>query len=190
MEEQSLLKKPAAIWPTVLIIVVAGLVGYFIGSSATGNDAADTQGNVSATLGDEEESAAMSAEGGSPPKDGQAASPEKKDGAMTSSDAILTIENQPAGKSVAIKNMNLAATAWVAIHDDRDGKPGDILGAKRYFATETSGTVPLLRATVAGKRYFAMVHKDNGNLAFEFKAGDAPLMNSAGEPVMAAFVAQ
>ncbi len=105
-------------------------------------------------------------------------------------EAILTVNNQPAGKMAVIAHMNLAATAWLAIHDDTNGKPGNILGAARYFATAKNATFPLLRATIAGKHYFAVVHKDDGDRVFDFHGGDAPLLNSAGEPVAAGFTAQ
>ena len=72
------------------------------------------------------------------------------------------------------------------IHEARDGKPGNVLGAQFYAAGETkNGTVYLLRPTVAGT-YYAILHTDNGDHEFDLTI-DFPVTYSAGNPVMARF---
>src|SRR3989344_5238479 len=43
----------------------------------------------------------------------------------------LQVRNQPPGDSVLIDAVILAQNGWVVIHEDRDGQPGNILGARR-----------------------------------------------------------
>ena len=76
----------------------------------------------------------------------------------------LSVKDQSAGSSVEVASMKLTAESWVAIKDEK----GWILGAARFAPAAVSGTVPLLRATVPGKTYTAVIFSDNGDKAFDF----------------------
>lgn len=76
---------------------------------------------------------------------------------------MLTVSSQPAGKVVFVTNVTAAKPLWVAIHDDENGKPGKVLGAGLFSPGAESGAVELLRSTVAGTSYFAVVHTDDGD---------------------------
>lgn len=74
----------------------------------------------------------------------------------------VAVNEQAAGDSVAIARMQLDAVSWVAVRDERS-----ILGAARFEAAATSGSVPLLRATVSGAEYRVVVYRDNGDRVFD-----------------------
>ena len=93
---------------------------------------------------------------------------------------MIAVGAQAAGVSVQIESMHLTRETWVAV---RDGK-GWTLGAGRFAAGTTAGTVELLRGTEKGQSYTVVLYADNGNRAFEL-TGDAMI-----EGVADTFVAQ
>ena len=102
-------------------------------------------------------------------------------------DNSISVKAQPAGIEVEVEQVVLKAMAWVVVHeDDGAGKPGKILGAQLFDAGTGLGKVELLRGTMAGGDYFAMLHADNGDRAFDPKL-DAPILDSVSQPVMAIF---
>ena len=108
--------------------------------------------------------------------------------AMAAKNAIAA-EDQAPGPRVIIKSLTIEKEGWVAIHEDRDGKPGNILGARKVAAgTVENFNVPLVRATKEGVTNYAMLHGEDGTEGFNYKT-DAPLTDDTGNPVMAAFKA-
>jgi len=107
--------------------------------------------------------------------------------ASTSADSIR-VSDQPEGVTVAIDQVMLDRVGWVVIHEDDNGTPSRILGAQLFDTGTRSGTVDLLRGTLAGHRYYAMLHTDNGDHAFDPKK-DTPILGSDGSPVMVTFIA-
>ena len=105
---------------------------------------------------------------------------------LSGANAIAT-GDQPAGVAVAVE-VNTDKTAWAVIHEEAAGKPGNILGAQLFPAGKHLGTIALLRGTEAGKKYYAMLHADNGDRAFDH-AVDLPLTDESEEPVMDVFIA-
>lgn len=103
--------------------------------------------------------------------------------------APVVVEDQPAGGSVAIKSLNIARPTWVVVYVSREGKPGNALGARLYFAGDKKGTVSLLRATQAGQRYFVGLSVDNGDRVFSLSK-DLPLADADGGPLWATFSAR
>ncbi len=82
-----------------------------------------------------------------------------------------------------------AVDGWVAIHEESDGKPGRILGARRFgIGINQSGSVELLRPTQEGKVYFAMLHADDGDRQFDHTK-DLPLADPQGNVILMRFVA-
>lgn len=100
----------------------------------------------------------------------------------------IAVNDQPPGVKVIISFVTLAKDGWVAIHEDRDGKPGNILGARRFNAGERqSGAVDLLRATEPEKVYYAMLHSDDGDHQFD-RAKDPAVTDPQGNAIMMRFV--
>ncbi|HEY4514933.1 MAG TPA: hypothetical protein VJJ22_02120 [Candidatus Paceibacterota bacterium] len=101
----------------------------------------------------------------------------------------VMVANQSAGGMVKIDKVSLTSDGWVVIHEDRDGKPGNALGAQRFDkGTYTGGQVELARSTVAGGKYYAMLHMDDGDKMFDLKT-DTPTMED-GAVIMTSFTAQ
>ena len=106
----------------------------------------------------------------------------------TSSD-LLVVKDQTAGAEVTVEKSALTEVGWVVVREnDGAGNPGRILGAQLFDVGNQTGKVELLRGTVAGNIYFAMVYTDNGDHAFDPKK-DLPLVVD-GKTAMATFKAQ
>lgn len=98
----------------------------------------------------------------------------------------LVIANQRAGLSVMVTKADVADTNWVVIHEDRNGVPGNALGAARFVDGTTSGTIELLRGTTAGQTYHGIIYKDDGDKIFSMER-DVPLRDESGNPVGVTF---
>lgn len=79
----------------------------------------------------------------------------------------ISASDQPAGSSVFVTGLSINESHWVAVYEDREGHPGNILGAARVFPGYISTSVDLLRNTEAGKTYYAAVLNDNGDEVFD-----------------------
>jgi hypothetical protein len=101
----------------------------------------------------------------------------------------VLVNNQVPGSSVLINQVLLKGPGWVAIHDDVNGQPGRILGARLFDAGSANGIVQLLRNTVNGKSYFAVIHTDDGNYKNFTPKTDKVLTGSNGEIIMTKFEA-
>lgn len=99
----------------------------------------------------------------------------------------ISIISQAAGNLVVITEVQDEQPTWVAIHEDVDGKPANILGAQLFDAGAYSGTVSLLRNTEPGHKYYAILYKDNGDRMFDYTT-DLPLEQaSTGGLISASF---
>ncbi len=86
------------------------------------------------------------------------------------SNAGLTIMSpQAPGKSVAIAKAVVSTPTWVVVYENKEGKPGNALGAALFFPERQTGTVELLRSTVSGKTYLVAKQTDNGDRKFSLK---------------------
>ncbi len=102
----------------------------------------------------------------------------------------VRVADQAAGNSVAVAEAELPQEGWVAIHDDAGGAPGNILGAKRENAGSFSNiTVELLRGTASQSVYFAVLHIDNGDRAFDPRV-DVPMLDRDGVMILEKFNVQ
>lgn len=98
----------------------------------------------------------------------------------------IVVSDQVAGISAKIDLVELEKLSWVAIHEDNNGAPGNILGAQLFDSGANSGTVELLRGMLPARTYYAMVHLEDGDRAFDPKK-DLPLIDDVGQPVWAIF---
>ncbi len=106
---------------------------------------------------------------------------------VTTSSSKITIANQIPGEVVLVSEVMMNENGWVAVHDDVDGKPGNILGA--YFlnaGTYKNQMVPLLRGVTDDHSYLVVIHKDDGDKVFDYKI-DTPVTNTKGEVETASF---
>ena len=85
-------------------------------------------------------------------------------------DSAFTITSpQPAGTSVAIAKAIVDRPTWIVVYENKNGTPGNALGATLFFPAAQQGKVELLRATVAGKSYLAVKQVDDGDRKFELR---------------------
>lgn len=103
-----------------------------------------------------------------------------------SSKSSITVSDQPAGLRVVVDSVTLEGSGWIAIHEDNDGKLGNILGAQRFDAGTYKGLVDLLRNTVEGGVYYAVLYSDNGDNLFDHKK-DAIVTDKSGKVVKSTF---
>ncbi|MCR4306919.1 MAG: hypothetical protein NUV42_03020 [Candidatus Yonathbacteria bacterium] len=99
----------------------------------------------------------------------------------------FSAKDQPAGLKVFIDSATMDEQGWIVIHEDREGTPGNILGARRFEVGVSAGEVELLRNTVEGGIYYAMIHTDDGDGQFDHTK-DLPLIENDA-PVMVKFSA-
>jgi len=164
----------------LVILLIGGSFGFSLGRKAERRGVA--QGNANYGVG----GAIKSAEKKEAPAGaaGQAASETMPVGG----DAIAVSDQAP-GSKVTISLVTLIKDGWVVIHADRDGKPGNILGAQRFNAGENQkGEVELLKPTEEGKVYYAMLHADDGDKMFDHTK-DTPVADPQGNVIMMRFVA-
>lgn len=105
---------------------------------------------------------------------------------------------QPAGESVTVPMVSIAHDGFLVIHDSNaEGKivaPQSIGHVMVKAGTHKNVTVKLDHAVKAGKKLFAMLHKDTGEKGvYKFAASggkeDAPVMED-GKPVIVPFQVQ
>lgn len=102
----------------------------------------------------------------------------------------ISVADQSAGSVVKVAHVTLSANAWVAVHDDWSGKPGNILGAQWLpKGSHDNVTVDLLRNTKSGTSYFVTVQDDNGDKQFENRL-DLQEKDASGAPVLTMFKAE
>jgi len=103
--------------------------------------------------------------------------------------ALTVASSQQAGVQVAVSNISVSVPTWVVVLDSVNGKPGNALGAQMFFAGEKSGTIELLRSTVAGKSYFVAEFIDNGDHIYS-KQTDTQVTTVTGAPLLVEFTAR
>ena len=172
-------KRRGMMWYAIILIVLAGLAGYFAGkgSAPITEDPGTNRTGTEPEAGTEPAPAPLAGETGN-------------EGTMPAKENTIEVSRQLPGNTAALDRLVLEREGWVAIHDFADGVPGRILGASRFSAgTHELERVNLVRQTEAGKSYAAMIHASNGDLEFQFRENeaDAPLKGSDGVPIMARF---
>ena len=100
--------------------------------------------------------------------------------------ATISANDQPAGITATV-TVNFDKSMWVAIHEDAKGALGKILGAQIFSKGAHTGAVDLLRPTEGERKYYAMVHVDDGDHKFDSKK-DMPAKNADGMALMHAFM--
>ncbi|MBI2054496.1 MAG: hypothetical protein HYT39_00115 [Candidatus Sungbacteria bacterium] len=97
-------------------------------------------------------------------------------------DAGIAVDDQLPGNQVFISKVTLNESRWIAIHEDKNGAPGNIIGAGRYAKGLTASTsIELLRPTVSGV-YYAMIHTDDGDSEFDYQK-DVPVISDGHAPM-------
>ena len=106
-----------------------------------------------------------------------------------SNDSVSALSSQPAGSTVTLSNISVSAPTWAVVYDNKGGVPAGALGAGYFRPGETSGSIPLLRSTEAGKSYFVGLQTDDGDHSFELR-GDPQVIDAQGRSVLSPFTVQ
>lgn len=109
-----------------------------------------------------------------------AAEPELRD--------AIEVADQLADSEVTVDLVELSSPGYAVIHEDADGKPGAVVGFSELLPKGVSEEVlvELNRALEEGERFFAMLHRDDGDLVFAI-SNDEPVLDEEGTVVMMAF---
>lgn len=96
----------------------------------------------------------------------------------------LSVTNQPSGNHVDIGAVRFPeGGGWVVVHESDSGALGNALGAQYFTEGSWSGTVNLLRNTVVGQNYFAVLYHDNGDRQFSLGI-DTPFVDGGTQQVI------
>jgi len=108
---------------------------------------------------------------------------------VTGMEDSIFVANQKPGRFVNVGRATLSKKGYVAIHQEEAGAPGAIIGFSSLLnAVESRNfSVTLNRKSVAGESFYAMIHWDNNNGAFN-PSEDAAAKDKDGNIVMAKFM--
>lgn len=175
-------------------VLIAALVGFIIGAGAIwvwsvstsvpNNQSAGETKRMAASAGDTEVVVTPKSGGSTAKDDGVKAVAV----AMDNSE-LVAVKAQAAGMSVTAR-ATFDAPGWVVVHEEREGTLGNVLGAAWLPEGSNDIVVELLRGTVAGQTYHVVLYNDDGDKQFEYKGGDALLLDGSKQPIQASFKAQ
>ncbi len=84
--------------------------------------------------------------------------------------ANFTVLDQPPGNQVLIRDVAITGQVWLAVYEDREGEPGNVLGAVFVRpGTYPALAIPLLRNTVDDLPYYVQAHTDDGDGMFDYR---------------------
>lgn len=178
-------------------VLIAVLVGFIIGAAAIwiwtvsrsvpkGNAVEDSE--VTGAVGETSTARGDQTLLGSPEKKTIGKTETKPSTGVVSLDnsELIRVLAQTAGTQVTA-HVIFDAPGWVAVHEERDGELGNVLGASWLPEGEHDVTVELLRGTLAGQIYHAVLYNDDGDRIFEYKSGDVYLLDGSKQPIQATF---
>ena len=152
---------------TVIIATLSFIIGFGLAWLIVGNKASV----VSDTVREEDESSEVTE------------TEQTNETATVSRNDAVVVRDQTGGVRISVESVTFNGLGWVVIHEDDNG-PGRILGAQLYDAGVWTNThVDLLRGTEAGQTYYAMLHAENGDRAFDPKT-DLPLKDENGDEII------
>ncbi len=99
---------------------------------------------------------------------------------------IVMVDQYP-GNIVYLSSVQVEKSAWVVIHANNAGQPGEIIGSVHFAAGLTAGTkITLTKPTVDGGTYYAVIYTSDGAAKFNAKT-DLPLKDAKGNVIMKIF---
>lgn len=111
----------------------------------------------------------------------------KKTASPAAEGGLVVATPQRAGLSVQVESAAVFAPTWIVVYENRNGEPGNALGATLFFPEGRGGGVTLLRATIPGQTYLVGKRADDGDRKFSLSK-DAPI-NENGVPKFVQFTA-
>jgi hypothetical protein len=164
-----------------LVVIIGG--GWLVARERSGNVTGTTATSTDTTLDDAASSSDTSTNTAGT---NTSAVPESKNPVTSASGETITVIDQPAGANVIVADVKLTKPSWVVIRDTK----GWALGAAWFNESRVSATVSLLRNTIAGQTYEAVIYVDDGDKKFTLHGGDMLVASSQGAPVSSTFTAK
>ena len=110
--------------------------------------------------------------------------------AMYVEENAIVVNTQKSGNTVLIDKVLIAMEGYVVIHEDADGKPGEIIGSSKLLSKgEHMGVeVALERDSVQGETLHAMLHSEMGSVNYFESNIDKPILSKKmNAPITATF---
>ena len=100
---------------------------------------------------------------------------------MLAGASAIYVAPQKPGDTVVVSAVAFSEPGFIMIHKSVDGAPGEILGTGEYIESTANMTeVKIDQELVDGEKYFAMLHKDDGNGEYDDPSIDPPLTDDKG----------
>ncbi len=168
-------------------LAIAFVVGLLVGAGAVWIWSVNTKNVEAPEKSDETSKSTLATTTSQKPTD----TPSTSTATSVSASAVdLEVNNQLSGNHVNITSVTFPSMGgWVVIHEVSEGELGNALGAQYFSEGSWSGTVSLLRNTVVGNTYAAVLYGDNGDRQFTLTT-DKPLTDvGTSQVIMKFFVA-
>jgi len=112
-----------------------------------------------------------------------------REGALAERKNVILITDFSKNESIPVDYVLIENNGYVAVHDEVDGKPGEVIGVSKIIASgETSNfNVILNREIQEGEILFAILHFDDGDGVFNFPGPDGPIFDENRNIIMSMF---
>ena len=102
---------------------------------------------------------------------------------------LITVENQPLGNELVIKGFTLEAPGFIAIKEEANGKPFNLIGNSALLSPGiyTDSSFILIRKSKTGEKLFVQVYVDDGDGQLKLSS-DQVAKDENGAPLMTQIV--
>lgn len=109
--------------------------------------------------------------------------------AATEDKETLIVGSHTPAKTAVIDSVTLKKSGFVAIFENKNDQPGEILGVSQLLTAgkHENVTIALSRKTVSGETLFAKLYSDNGDGNFELPGPDEAVKDDKGNEIAAQF---
>lgn len=99
---------------------------------------------------------------------------------------LIEVKDQKPGDEVMIDDVSIEKNGYVVVHEDDNGRVGEIVGRSDLLNAGETVSVALKMKMHADLSHWAMLHVDNGDSVFNEKQ-DLPLKDENGDFIMKSF---
>lgn len=163
-------KKGLLVGVAVIVLVLIGIVVAYTLGLRCGREGnyLTCSSNTVAPVSPSSQSEDIDTESGANTATPLSESSDRPEPVSVDGDAVV-VNDQPAGPIVEVTMLTLSEPGWVAVYEDNNGTPGNVLGAARFEEGIHLGEISLLRSTEPGKTYYLILHADTNNREFDLK---------------------
>lgn len=101
----------------------------------------------------------------------------------------VIVEDYSAGKTVNVSVIKLSSPGFAVVHEDDEGKPGDVIGVSDLLSEgeHNDVAISLDRVVESGESIHIVLHADNGDGEFN-SANDKAVLNDEGGMVSESYL--